>query len=164
MSITEPVREDAVSSFLTLNQLTQSLRGHQAGPCEAAVDWGTVEFITGVRAVWHGVTELRLADAGPRPHLTGKLLRLALSHTVRLVREIPAVVVVVTACGQLDTSVVGAFEELRGTFPNRAIFLRLIRAVKTVRDPVTAELQGNTLGLQTVGGGGALELCLAGTG
>ena len=35
----------------------------------------------------------------------------------------------------------------------RAVFLRLIRAVQTVRDPVTAELQGNTLGLQTVGAG-----------
>ena len=162
MSITEPVREDAVCCFLTLDQLPQSLLGHQPGPCEAAVHWGTVQFIAGVRTVRHGVAASGLSDAGPHP--AGKLLGPALPATLGLVREISAVIEVVTADAELDTSVVGAFEELRGTFPNRAIFLRLIRAVQTVRDPVTAELQGNTLGLETVGGGGALELCLAGTG
>ena len=165
MSITEPVREDAVCSFLTLNQLSQSVWGHQARPCEAAVDWGTVEFITGVRTVWDGVTEVRVSDAGTRPHTTGKLLRPALSDTVSLVREIRTVVVVVTAEAELDTSVVGAFEELRGTFPHRAILLRLVRPVLTVRDPVTAQLQGDTLRLGTAGagGGGALEVCRTGT-
>ena len=68
----------------------------------------------------------------------------------------------VTADAELDTSVVGAFEELRGTFPHRAVFLRLIRAVQTVVDPVTGELQGNTLRLETVAG--ALEVSLADTG
>ena len=120
VSVTEPVREDTASSFLTLNQVRQSVRGHQAGPGETAVDWGTVEFITGVRAVRHGVTELRSPDAGPRPRprLTGKLLVLALPGTLSLVREISAVVGAVTADGHLHTAVVGAFEEVRGTFPH----------------------------------------------
>ena len=163
VTVTEPLREDAVCSFLTLNQVSQSVRGHQARPCQAAVDWGTVEFITGVRTVRHGVAEVRPPDAGTRtrPRLTGKLLGPALTFTAGLVREIRAVVEVVTADCQLHTAVVGAFVEFRGTFPDRAILLGLVRPVQTVRDPVTAELQGNTLRLGTVGrggGGGALEV------
>ena len=83
MSVTEPVGEDAVCSLLTLSQVRQSLLGHQAGPSEAAVDWGTVEFITDVRTVRHGVTASRLSDAGTRP--AGKLPGPALSTTLGLV-------------------------------------------------------------------------------
>lgn len=65
MAVTPPLWQDTVCGVRAVHQVRGPVLGHQAiGDKPPAVAGGTSHLVTGIRAVWHGVTHKGVVDAG----------------------------------------------------------------------------------------------------